>query len=137
MNGRHIGQFAVTAAVLTLSTLFLGLSVAQQSKDKPETVIVTYHAKPGSEAALASVIAKQWRTVRDLKLVREAPHVAVRGFEDGNKTYFVEILTWSDASIPDSAPAAIQAIWAEMNKLVEPRGGKSGIDIAEVSVFAP
>jgi hypothetical protein len=137
MNRSHIGKFAVAAAVLTFSTLFLGLSAARQTNDKPETVIVTYHAKPGSEAELASVIAKQWRIARDLKLVREAPHVAVRGTEDGNKTYFVEIFTWRDASIPDSAPAAIQAIWAVMNKLVEPRGGKSGIDIAEVSVFAP
>lgn len=137
MNGRHVGQFRVTAVVLMLSTLFLGLSAAQQTNEKPETVMVTYHAKPGSEAELASVIVKQWRTARDLKLVREAPHVVVRGTEDGNKTYFVEIFTWRDASIPDSAPAAIQAIWSEMNKLVERRGGKSGIDIAEVSVFVP
>jgi expansin (peptidoglycan-binding protein) len=55
----------------------------------PETVMVTYHAKAGSEAALASVIARQWAWAIKLKLVLETPHTLVRGNEQG-KTYFVE-----------------------------------------------
>jgi hypothetical protein len=69
----------------------------------PETVIVTYHAKPGSETALANVIQKQWATATRLKLVLDKPHTLVRGDEQG-KPYFVEILTWRDANIPDRAP---------------------------------
>ena len=37
------------------------------------------------------------------------------------------------AAIPDNAPAAIQAIWAQMNQLVESRGAEPGLAIAGVS----
>lgn len=136
MNGQQICKFALTGAVLIFSSLWFPAVSAQQASETPETVLVTYHAKPGSEAQLASAIAKQWKTARDLKLVSEAPHVVVRGSEDGDKTYFVEIFTWRDGGIPDAAPAAIRAIWTEMNSLAEPRDGKSGIDVATVSFSA-
>lgn len=100
----------------------------------PETVIVTLHAKPGAEAALARVIAKHWDTARKLKLVQNAPHVTLRGDENG-KTYFVEIFTWRDGSVPDAAPAEIQAIWKQMNDLVEAREGKPGLDFRAVSLL--
>jgi hypothetical protein len=116
----------------TIATLLLSLSVCLAA-DKPETVMLRFQAKAGAEDDLARVIARHWKTARDLKLVHDAPHVTVRGSENG-KTYFVDIFTWRDASIPDAAPPAIQAIWAEMNKLVEARGGKPGIEIAEVAV---
>ena len=118
---------------LALCAFFLaGSLLAQQS----ETVMVKYHAKPGSETELARVIEKHWKTVSGLKLVRDTPHVMVQGTE-GGKTYFVEIFTWRDGNTPDSAPPAIQSIWAEMGKLVEARGGKPGIDFVEVSVVTP
>ena len=52
------------------------------------------------------------------------------------QTYFVEIMTWRDASIPDSAPKEIQAIWADMNRLVEKRNGRPGLTIDEVALVA-
>src|SRR5437016_2974449 len=119
------------ASILVTAALF-----AQAPADKPETVMVTYHAKPGAQDELARVLARHWATARELNLVLAAPHVMVRGLEDGNKTYFVEIATWRDESIPDAAPAPILAIWAEMHKLVEPRGGRPGIDFIEVAVVA-
>jgi hypothetical protein len=100
--------------------------------DQPETVMVTFRAKPGAEADLARVIASHWQTVKELKLVTSAPHVSLRGTEEGNKTYFVEIFTWRDSSVPDFAPQAIKKIWAEMNALVESRGGHSGLALEEV-----
>ena len=110
-------------------------SAAAESQEtaKPETVMLRFQAKAGSEEELARVIARHWQTARELKLVQDAPHVTVRGTEDG-KTYFVDIFTWRDAAIPDAAPQAIQAIWAEMNRLVETRAGKPGIGIAEVTL---
>jgi hypothetical protein len=113
--------------------LFCASAWCASAADKPETVMLRFQAKPGSEEELARVIARHWKTAHDLKLVRETPHVTVRGTEEG-KTYFVDIFTWRDASIPDAAPPAIQAIWAEMNKLVETRGGKPGLQIAEVAL---
>jgi hypothetical protein len=131
----------VRHAVLSLAAifglaLFLPRSLAAPQNGTPETVMVTYHAKTGSEAALANAIARQWATANNLRLVLGTPHTLVRGSE-GAKTYFVEIFTWRDAAIPDAAPAVIQNIWTEMNQLVESRAGRPGIDLTVVSVVAP
>lgn len=123
--------------VRTALSLLLGAAMIQTLNaapvKTPETVMVTYNVRPGSEDALASVLARHWATARMLKLVRETPHTLVRGSQDG-RTYFLEIFTWRDANTPDTAPAAIQSIWAEMNRLVESRGGRPGIDFRAVSV---
>src|SRR5262245_15671311 len=124
--------------ILTTAVALLcmaGLSAGKPARsDKPETVMVTFHAKPGAEAELARVIANHWKTASDLKLINASPHLTLRGSEEGNKTYFVEVFTWRDQSIPDAAPPAIQKIWAEMNSLVESRGGQPGLTFVEVDV---
>jgi hypothetical protein len=128
------------SAITLIAMVGLAVSIPRpaiaQPTAMPETVMVTYHAKAGSEAALANAIAKQWAAANRLKLVLETPHTLVRGDEQG-KTYFVEIFTWRDANIPDAPPAAIQNIWAEMTQLVESRGARPGIDFAAVSLVAP
>jgi hypothetical protein len=122
--------------IVAVSVLFLsGLSTAKPARaEKPETVMVTFHAKPGAETQLARVIADHWKTASDLKLVTSSPHLTLRGTEEGNKTYFVEVFTWRDSAIPDSAPPAIQKIWAQMNSLVESRGSHPGLAFEEVAV---
>ena len=115
-------------ALLVCSTGFLGARI-----EAPETVMVTFHARPGAEDTLARAIAQHWDVARRLNLVTENPHVTLRGVEDG-KTYYVDIFTWRDASIPDSAPPAIQVIWKEMNRLVEARGGRPGLEFREMFV---
>jgi hypothetical protein len=127
-----------TTALIAGITILFGIgstvfSAAQNSQ--PETVMITFHAKPGAEAGLAQIIERHWETVRRLKMVLDGPHFTLRGTESGNKTYFIEVLSWRDASVPDSAPAEILAIWKEMNDLVEPRGGQPGLDISEVSLL--
>jgi hypothetical protein len=102
--------------------------------EEPETVMITLRAKAGAEDELARVIARHWETVRRLNAVREdAPHLTLRATDAGNRPYFVEILTWRDASIPDAAPPEVQAIWKEMNALVEKRGASPGLEIVEVT----
>jgi hypothetical protein len=113
-----------------LLVLFAIVALAQQA-GKPETVMVTCLAKHGSEAELARVLARHWTTARELKLVLDAPHLTLRRTETGGRVSFVEIFTWRDASIPDNAPPAIQAIWTEMNKLADK------IDIDEVEIIGP
>jgi hypothetical protein len=127
-------SFARCAAILIGVSWYLTSSVAHT--EEPETVMVTLHARPGAQADLERVIAQHWTTARELKLVRDAPHVTIRGTEDGGKAYFIDIFTWRDARIPDAAPAEIQKIWSDMNRLVEARGGHPGIEIAPVSVVA-
>jgi len=107
---------------------------AEKTQVKPETVMVTFRPKPGSEAELARVIEKHWATARRLNLILPSPHVTMRGAESGNKTYFVDVFTWRDAGIPDAAPAEIRSIWDEMNRLVEARDGRPGLDFAAVDV---
>jgi hypothetical protein len=95
--------------------------------------MITLHAKAGAEAELAQVIARHWDTARRLKMIRETPHLTLRSVE-GAETDFVEIMTWRDASVPDAAPAEIQQLWAEMNRLVEKRGATPGLRIEQMSV---
>jgi hypothetical protein len=129
-----VGRFALSARVALAVTLcFVGSLAAGQPAEKPETVMLTYRAKQGSEAELIQTLAKHWQKACELKLVCETPHVVVRGTDYEDKPYLVEVLTWRDDRIPDAPPAAIQSIWAEMGNFVESRGGKPGIDIEVVS----
>ena len=121
----------------TLILLTLGMPASgQQAKVTPETVMVTFRAKAGAEDELARVIEKHWATGSALGLFQPTPHLTVRGQDGDKKTYFVDVFTWRDATIPDHAPPAIQAVWADMNRLTEARGGKPGLEFAEVSVVA-
>lgn len=127
-----------TIAVLSVlaSALFAGALLAASAAPQSETVVITLRAKPGAEAELARVIEQHWAVARQLKLVNASPHLTLRQAEEGNKTRFTEIFAWRDASTPDHAPAAIQAIWSQMNSLVETRGGQPGLDIATVSILS-
>jgi hypothetical protein len=124
----------LSIGLLLCTTSLIGWHGALVSAaDEPETVLATFHAKPGAEAALAKVIADHFATARQLNLVLAEPHVTMR-MSEGDKTALVDIFTWRDGSIPDHAPPAIQAIWTEMAKLTEPRGGKPAIDIVPVAL---
>jgi hypothetical protein len=136
MNVRHI----CAALVLLCTALTQAASlIAHPRADEPETVMITLHAKAGAEAELAQVIARHWETVQRLKLVTDEPHVTLRGSEAAEgttRTFFVDVFTWRDASIPDAAPKEIQAIWADMTRLVEKRNGRPGLTIDEVALLA-
>jgi hypothetical protein len=129
-------NFERFAAISVCLCWFMESSVAQQHAEEPETVVVTLHAKPGGEAELERVISRHWTTAHEMKLVRDTPHLTIRGIEDGDKPYFIDIFTWRDPSAPDTAPAEIRKIWDEMNRLVEARGGRPGLEFTTVSVVA-
>jgi hypothetical protein len=102
--------------------------------EQPETVMITLHAKPGAEQALADVLARHYETARRLNLlVPDAPHVTLRSVEGTEKPDFVEIFTWRSADVPDHAPKEILALWQEMTGLVEARGGAPGLRITEMT----
>ncbi len=130
---RHITVGAIGALFCSIAFTGWHGALAARAAEEPETVVATFHAKAGTEAALAKVIADHFAVARRLNLVLAEPHVTVR-MTEGDETAFVDIFTWRDASAPDSAPPAIQTIWAEMAKLTEPRGGKPGIDIVQVTL---
>ena len=118
---------------MILAAVVLGVA-SYVNAQQPETVMITLRAKPGAERALADVLARHYETARRLELLSpDAAHVTLRAIDDSEKTYFVEILTWRDGEIPDHAPREIQAIWQEMNRLVEARGGRSGLEIVPMT----
>jgi len=126
-----------TILIAGLSALLAALAVAHAGSPIPETVLITFHPKHGSEQALADVIARHWATARRLDLVLDAPHVTLRGTDGGGNAYFVEVLTWRDAAAPDSAPKAILELWDQMNALVESTDARPGLDLRAVTVLSP
>jgi len=133
MHARHMHTRAVVTLLCCAALTQASSLVAQPRSEEPETVMITLHAKTGAEAELAQVIAHHWETARRLKMIRETPHLTLRSTE-GAQTDFVEIMTWRDAGVPDSAPPEIQKLWAEMNRLVEKRGATPGLRIEQMSV---
>ena len=121
--------FAAACALVVLAT-------ARGGAATPETVLITFHPKSGSEQPLADVIARHWTVARQLDLVLDAPHVTLRGTDAGGNTFFVEVLTWRSAAAPDSAPKQILDIWDEMNALVESRDGRPGLDLRAMTVLS-
>ncbi len=103
----------------------------------PETVMVTYHVKPGSEAEMQKVLAQAWDTYRHENLVFKYPHVIVRDQEDGGKPRIVEIFTWVSHSAPEHAPDSVKALWGQMQALCEERNGHGGLGGGEVTLVAP
>jgi hypothetical protein len=104
----------------------------------PETVVVTYHVRPGMEAQMEKLMREDhWPLLKRLNLVFDAPHVLVSGTESGGKPYLREILTWRDHDTPDNAPAEVEAVWKRMYDYVEKRDGKPSIEIEEVALLVP
>jgi hypothetical protein len=99
-----------------------------------ETVISTFRVREGKEAEFAKVHAQAWPAYRRFGLVLEKPHLVLQGVDEAGKTYFVEILTWKDHDAPDHASPEIQAIWAQLEALCEPRLGHRGIEFPEVKM---
>jgi hypothetical protein len=111
-----------------------GLDCRRLRRERADERNKCFHAHTGW--ANERVIARHWATAQKMKLVRDTPHVTLRGTEENNNVYFVEIFTWRDARVPDAAPAEIRNIWNEMNRLVEARGGHPGLDLVPVSLLS-
>jgi hypothetical protein len=125
-----------TYSLFAVSLLILcGCSTMHQTGDAEgdsETVLVTYHVKPGRESELAATLSRAWQIYRTEHLVFAKPHVIVRNTEDGDKTRFVEVFTWVKS--PDHAPDSVQAVWQQEQSLCEARSGHTGIEIEEVDL---
>lgn len=103
-------------------------------KDKPESVIVIYHVRPGMENDLAGLLAKAWGMYESDHLVHSQPHMIVRDPGDNGKTRFVEIFTWVSHAAPEHVPPDVQDIWSREMADCEPRDGHPGLDGGEVDI---
>ena len=114
------------------------VALAAGGPKDPETVVVTFHVREGKEAEMEKLLREEhWPLLRRLSLVRESPHVLIRGKEVGDKPYFREVLTWRDHDTPDNAPPEVEAVWKRMYDFVEKRGSASAIEIEEVDLLIP
>jgi hypothetical protein len=120
----------MTNTLIALALVIGGLGAVRD--DDPETMMITLRPKAGAEAELKTVIAAHWDTARRLNLVLPEPHVTLELKDETRAIYYVDVFTWRDRDIPDSAPEAIQKIWSDMNRLTAARDGRPGLDIREV-----
>ncbi len=110
---------------------------AKPAKDTPETVLVTYHVKPGMELIFQSLLAKAWDTYRKEHLVLSEPHVIVRQPDPNATSTYVEIFSWVNHAAPAKASPNVQQIWSQENGLCEPRGGQQPLGGGEVDLILP
>jgi hypothetical protein len=103
----------------------------------PETVLVTYRVKPGSEAQFEQVLAEAWKIYRKEHLVFAHPHIIVRDKEGDDRTGFVELFTWVSHDAPEHAPKSVTAIWDQETSLCESRNGHGGLEGGEVEIIEP
>jgi len=136
-------KLKLTSLILVLSVI-AGCTTAKSgagshgaSAPDPETVMVAYHVKGGSEAEFEKLLAQAWDTYTREKLVNREPHVVVRSEEAGGKPRFIEIFTWVSHKVPDHAPDSVKAIWDKMLALCEKRNGHPALEGGEVNLVAP
>lgn len=131
-----ITNFLFLVATISLSACSTNAPAPRtSSKADPETVMVTYHLKPGKEAEFRAVLSRAWQIYRGANLVFVEPHTVVRDTEAGDKTRFVEIFTWVSHATPEHAPDAVKAIWEQEQSLCEARNGHGGIEGGEVELL--
>jgi hypothetical protein len=80
-------------------------------------VIAAFKPKPGQHAALATVVEKHWRILREQDLVTERPRYAMQT-KDGT---VIEIFEWRSPEAIEMAHAnpAVLALWAEFEAACE------------------
>jgi hypothetical protein len=127
-------------AHLLLAVLLLALtgcltthSGSGRDRSNSETVLITYHVKPGKEAELQAVLLQAWDIYRSKQMAYYRPHTLVRVAEDGDKTRFVEMFTW--VKTPDHAPDEVKTIWQQEHSLCEARNGHAEIEGGEVHLI--
>ncbi len=69
---------ALLSLVTACSTTHPGQRAAANTKSSPETVLVTYHVKPGKEDEFEHVLSNVWVFYRKQHLVFAEPHLIVR-----------------------------------------------------------
>jgi hypothetical protein len=132
MKSNHLA-FALTLVLLT------GCAITKpegKNSSAPETVLITYRVKSGSEVEFEQVLSQAWQIYRQEHLVFAQPHLIVRDKEN-DKPRFVEIFTWISHDAPDHAPDSVKKIWEKMMSLCEKRDGHGGLEGGEVEIVQP
>lgn len=128
-----LARWAMAAATVAVGFGAVPATASSPRHPRPETVVISYRAKPGRQGDLLAVLRRQWRVLTRLKLVQPSGHQLFQGRDEfGGDTVFVELFTWKDAGTPDHPPAAVSAVWNQMRPLLAPGGADQGIRITTV-----
>jgi hypothetical protein len=129
-------RLAVLISLLTAVVSVAGGQVKSKisADNEIETVVTTFHVRDGKEAEMSKLIQRAWDTYNKFGMVLPEPNIVARGTDNSGKLFFMEILSWKNHDVPDTAPAEVQAIWAEMEALCEKREGHRGIEFHEVQI---
>ena|SRR5215472_1263424 len=93
-----------------------------------QTVICTYHVKPGKEAEFQRILAKHWPALHKAGLVTDDRPLHYKGLKSdrpdkhgGDERTFVEIYAWKDEQASGKAHQSpeIMAVWEPMGALCD------------------
>jgi hypothetical protein len=88
-----------------------------------QTVICTYRVRPDAEPPFLELLARHWRTLRELGFVTDEPSVIYREVDE--RPTYVEIFTWVEGGFEQAHEhPAVLAIWEPMDPLLEERDGR-------------
>jgi hypothetical protein len=110
----------------------------EASMARSPTVICLYRVRAGSEAQFTKLLERHWPALHQLGLVTDQPPTHYRGAEQDGAPLFVEIFQWRSESSSGSAHQhpEVMAIWEQMDKLTESRGGKPNMEFPHVQPLA-
>ncbi len=135
MKPKHF-FFALPLACLTACSTTT-TSSQPPAKADTETVLVTYHVKPGMDGEFQAVLANAWAIYRSEHLVFAQPHVVVWDKEEGGKIRIMELFTWVSHAAPDNVSDNVKQVWAREQALCEARGGHRWLEGGEVHMLTP
>jgi hypothetical protein len=94
------------------------------SEAHEETVFCTYRVQADQEEQFTELLARHWRTLRELEFVTAEESLVFRSLEDDAPTY-VEIFTWVEGGFAQAHdhPEVLE-IWEAMDPLLEERDGQ-------------
>jgi hypothetical protein len=129
-------SFFVVAAAASSVVLAADEKAASLPGAETETILSTYHVRPGQEQAFLAAVTRTWKIYRRLDAVLPRPHFLVKKVDDAGHTEYYELFTWRSGDIPDNAPAEIKAAWKDLEALCKRPDGHSGIAVEEVTISA-
>jgi hypothetical protein len=89
-----------------------------------ETVFCTYRVRADQEEHFTELLARHWRTLRELEFVTAEEPLVFRSLEEDAPTY-VEIFTWVEGGFGQAHEHPdVLAIWDRMDPLLEVRDGQ-------------
>ena len=100
----------------------------------PQAVVVRYQVRAGSEAEFEKICAEAWETYQRLGLIRDAPHVILRGKDEAGAAYFLELVPWKDRAVTGNPPPEVRTLWARLEGVCEARPSHRGIEFPDLQV---